>query len=126
MAATTDRGGGLLPGKLLRLGVRYADGSKATTIEQRRRGARASNEPPPGPLLSWSPGSSGTHGRELGFSGFGLWLWPLPPAESFEFAVEMAIRRHRADYHRTRRRGHRCRRQPLGLPLGRDRAGQRT
>jgi hypothetical protein len=28
------------------------------------------------------------HGRELGFSGLGLWLWPLPPAEPFEFAVE--------------------------------------
>ena len=27
------------------------------------------------------------HGRELGFSGFGLWLWPLPSAETFEFAV---------------------------------------
>ena len=25
---------------------------------------------------------------KLGFSGFGLWLWPLPPAEGFEFAVE--------------------------------------
>ena len=28
------------------------------------------------------------HGRELGFSAFGLWLWPLPPAENFEFAAE--------------------------------------
>jgi len=34
------------------------------------------------------PGNSGMHGRELGFSGFGLWLWPLPPAETFEFAAE--------------------------------------
>jgi hypothetical protein len=81
-------GGGRLPRKLLRLGVRYSDGRKATTIEQRLRRARASDEPPAGPLLSWSPGNSGMHGRELGFSGFGLWLWPLPPAESFEFAVE--------------------------------------
>jgi hypothetical protein len=46
------------------------------------------DEPPAGPLLSLSPGSSGMHGREVGFSGFGLWLWPLPPAEAFEFAVE--------------------------------------
>ena len=83
-----SRGGGSLPGKLLRLGVRYADGRKATTIEQRLRRSRGSDAPPPGPLLSCSPGSSGMYGRDLGFSGFGLWLWPLPPAESFEFAVE--------------------------------------
>lgn len=83
-----SRGNGQLPRKLLRLGIRYSDGRKATTIEQRLRRVRASDEPPTGPLLSWSPGSSGMHGRKLGFSGFGLWLWPLPPAESFEFAVE--------------------------------------
>jgi hypothetical protein len=39
-------------------------------------------------VLSYQPGNSGMHGRELGFSGFGLWLWPLPPAETFEFAAE--------------------------------------
>jgi hypothetical protein len=83
-----SRGGARLPDKLLRLGVRYADGTKATTIEQRRRSTQPFEDPPTGPLLSWSPGSSGMHGRELGFSGFGLWLWPLPPAETFEFAVE--------------------------------------
>jgi hypothetical protein len=25
------------------------------------------------------------------FRGFGLWLWPLPPAEAFEFAVEWSF-----------------------------------
>ena len=82
------RGGGPLPRRLLRLGVRYAGGRKATTIESRLRRARSSDDPPTGPVLSWQPGSSGMHGREVGFSGFGLWLWPLPPAEVFEFAVE--------------------------------------
>ena len=82
------RGGAPLPRKLLRLGVRYADGRKATTIEQRPHGPQARDDPPAGPLLSYRPGNSGMHGRELGFSGFGLWLWPLPPAEAFEFAVE--------------------------------------
>jgi len=81
-------GGARLPDRLLRLGVRYNDGAKATTIDQHRRMTRASGDPPPGPLLSYRPGSSGMHGRELGFSGFGLWLWPLPPAGPFEFAVE--------------------------------------
>jgi hypothetical protein len=83
------RGGAALPHRLLRLGVRYADGGKATTIGQHRR--RAPDEPPTGPLLGWTPGGSGMHGRELGFSSFGLWLWPLPPAESFEFAVEWPL-----------------------------------
>jgi hypothetical protein len=73
-----SRGGARLPDKLLRLGVCYADGTKATTVEQHRRRTPASADPPTGPLLSWSPGSSGMHGRELGFSGLGLWLWPLP------------------------------------------------
>lgn len=82
------RGGVPLPRKLLRLGVRYADGRKATTIEQRPRRTQAHDDPPAGPLLSYQPGNSGMHGRELGFSGLGLWLWPLPPAEAFEFAVE--------------------------------------
>lgn len=82
------RGGAPLPRRLLRLGVRYADGRKATTIEQWPRRGQVCDDPPAGPLLSWFPGNSGMHGREVGFSGFGLWLWPLPPAEAFEFAVE--------------------------------------
>jgi len=81
-------GGAPLPRKLLRLGVRYADGRKATTIDQQPRRTQSRDDPPAGPLLSYRPGNSGMHGRELGFSGFGLWLWPLPPAEVFEFAVE--------------------------------------
>jgi hypothetical protein len=82
------RSGAPLPRRLLRLGVRYAGSRKATTLESRPHRKQAFDEPPAGPLLSWTPGSSGMHGRELGFSGFGLWLWPLPPAEAFEFAVE--------------------------------------
>lgn len=70
---------GRLPDKLLRLGVRYGDGAKATTLDQYDRRTPASDEPPAGPLLTHWPGHGGMHGRELGFSGFGLWLWPLPP-----------------------------------------------
>lgn len=84
------RGGESLPRRLLRLGVRYADGRKATTIESRvLRRRQPSDEPPAGPLLSLWPASSGMRGHEeMGFSRFGLWLWPLPPAEAFELAVE--------------------------------------
>ena len=60
----------------------------ATTVGQQWRPAPSSDDPPAGPLLCWVPGSGGMHGRESGFSNFGLWLWPLPPAEPFEFAVE--------------------------------------
>src|SRR5580704_2757252 len=44
-----SHGGKQLPDKLLRLGVRYADGTKATTIEQRRRQTPAPADPPTGP-----------------------------------------------------------------------------
>jgi hypothetical protein len=42
-------------------------------------------------MLTWSPSSSGGGrggGQEIGFHHFGLWLWPSPPPETFEFAVE--------------------------------------
>jgi hypothetical protein len=79
--------GSRLPDVVLRLGVRFPDGRKATTVEGRRPGRR--DAAPDGPLLSWWPTGSGTRGGgELGFSRFGMWLWPLPPAESFELAAE--------------------------------------
>jgi hypothetical protein len=84
-----SRAGGPLPDKLLRLGVRYASGAKATTVE-RVRPESASAEPP-GPVLSWHPGGGGGGRRRGGdymFHYFGLWLWPLPPPERIEFAVE--------------------------------------
>ncbi len=84
------RGGVPLPSRLLRLGVRYSDGRKATTLEsQVVRRKRSADQPPTGPLLSLWPGSSGMHGRpDVAFRRFSLWLWPLPPAEAFEFAAE--------------------------------------
>jgi hypothetical protein len=90
------RGGAPLPRRLLRLGVRFADGRKATTLESRVvRREHPRDEPPAGPLLSLWPGSSGMRGRDgvglIGFNGFGLWLWPLPPPEAFEFAVEWPV-----------------------------------
>ena len=45
------RGGAPLPRRLLRLGVRYADSRKATTIESRWPRREASDEPPAGPLV---------------------------------------------------------------------------
>jgi hypothetical protein len=87
------RHGDPLPRRLLRLGVRYADGSKVTTIESPERRPRKGEEPPTQRLLTWWPGSSGMHGAglDVSFSRFALWLWPLPPAEPFEFAVEWPL-----------------------------------
>jgi hypothetical protein len=84
------RGGVPLPPRLLRLGVRYSDGRKSTTLEsQVVRRKHASDDPPTGPRLALWPASSGMHGRpEVAFRSFAMWLWPLPPAEAFEFAVE--------------------------------------
>jgi hypothetical protein len=80
--------GDRLSNRLLRLGVRYPDGSKATTLE--RPPLTAKNGPPPGPVLSYTPQSSG--GRAgASVHAFGLWLWPVPPAEPIEFAVEWPI-----------------------------------
>ncbi len=81
------RGGDTLPDKLLRCGVRFGDGTKATTLY---RHSHRSEDPPAGPLLNWWPASSGVRGGggEVGHGAFGLWLWPLPTAEAFEFAVE--------------------------------------
>jgi len=83
--------GSRLPDQLLRLGVRYPDGSKATTLDRHRPERR--DDPPEGPLLSWWPSGSGMRGGEgeIGYSHFGLWLWPLPPAGNFEFAVEWPL-----------------------------------
>ncbi len=42
-------------------------------------------------MPSWVSGSGGGGRRGDGsfaFDHFGLWLWPLPPAERLEFAVE--------------------------------------
>lgn len=77
---------GRLPDNLLRFGVRFADGTKATTVGQRFDMARLPQDPPPGPRLSWLPGGasprSGDEGADV--ATMGLWLWPPPPRETFE------------------------------------------
>jgi hypothetical protein len=85
---------GDLPDRLLRMGVRYSDGTKATTLElrPRRRMSSPGDEPPTGPLLSlWPSGSGMRGGGAFGLDRITLWLWPLPPAENFEFAVEWPL-----------------------------------
>jgi len=82
-----------LPRKLLRFGVRYADGTKVTTLEPVERWAQTAGDPPTRPRLSSWPTSSGMHGAglDISFSNSSLWLWPLPPPETFEFAAEWPL-----------------------------------
>jgi hypothetical protein len=74
------RAGEPLPDRLLRWGVRYRDGTKLTTIDRRERG---STEPILHAMLSGEGLRTGSMS-----SGVRLWLWPLPPPEPFELAVE--------------------------------------
>ncbi len=83
------RAGGL-PDNLLRFGVRFADGTKATTVGQRLDRPQIPQDPPSGPRLSWLFGgmSMRSGDEDAGVTVVGLWLWPLPPPETFELAVE--------------------------------------
>ncbi|GAA1684969.1 hypothetical protein GCM10009733_097150 [Nonomuraea maheshkhaliensis] len=80
-----------LPEALLRFGVRFADGTKATTVGQRFERSRFTQEAPPGPCLFWLPGGMSMRSGDENAASVvpvGLWLWPLPPKEHFELAVE--------------------------------------
>jgi hypothetical protein len=81
---------GQLPDNLLRFGVRFADGTKATTIGQRFGRTQIPHDPPPGPRLSWLFGGVSIRSGDEAASviTMALWLWPLPPRETFELGVE--------------------------------------
>jgi hypothetical protein len=77
-------GEGLDP-DLLRLGIQFSDGRKATNIDwatpSRMHGAP--DEPPEGPvLLPRSGGGGGGRWRQ------GFWVWPLPPEGALAFVCE--------------------------------------
>ena len=71
----------------LKLGVRFPDGSKATSIDNAFRGwARPTDRPEP-PMLVEVGGEYSSTDRFYR-SDQRLWLWPLPPPGPFEFVVE--------------------------------------
>jgi hypothetical protein len=78
-----------LDDEILRFGVRFPDGSKATTVDGRAE--HGGDWPPPrpdGPILRHhGGGGSGVSGGSA-HGRWSMWLWPLPPPEPFEFAVE--------------------------------------
>lgn len=71
--------------ELLRLGIQFSDGRKATNIENRMRFPMPGepDEPPEGPVL-FPRGGGGGDGRW----SQGFWVWPLPPEGPLAFVCE--------------------------------------
>lgn len=80
------RGGGELPPEILRFGVQFSDGRKATTLGDRlpwEGRAEGQDEGVTSPMLL--PGGGGGSDGEWESQ---FWLWPLPPPGPLTFAVE--------------------------------------
>lgn len=78
LAGEDDDGG--IPPEILRLGVQFADGRKATTLDTHPWQSEAE---PDGPVLIQRGGGGGERSWDMRF-----WLWPLPPAGPLTFVVE--------------------------------------
>jgi hypothetical protein len=76
---------GLDPG-LLRLGVHFSDGGKATTLSPNWPFASGPDAAPVGPTLS-GRGGGGSGGRGWAWHQ-GFWVWPLPPEGPMAFVCE--------------------------------------
>jgi hypothetical protein len=72
-----------LPDDLLRFGVQFADGRKATNLTSRLHGLDPDEAPDNGPVLSVRSGGGGGGSWKQGY-----WLWPLPPAGELSFVCE--------------------------------------
>lgn len=84
-----------LPDDLLRFGVEFEDGRKATNLG--RGWAEAEDETPQGPILMQRGGGGGGRSYRTGW-----WLWPLPPGENLTFVCEwpahgIGLTTHQAD-----------------------------
>jgi hypothetical protein len=80
--------GGELPPEILRFGVQFSDGRKATTVGGALPGAGGyDEEEPSSPVLTQGGGRGGGGDYESEF-----WLWPVPPPGPVTFAVEWPAR----------------------------------
>jgi hypothetical protein len=79
------QGGGELPPEILRFGVQFSDGGKATTVGSPFKSPRPGEpeEEPAGPVLTQGGGGGGGGDWDWDF-----WLWPLPPPGPLTLAVE--------------------------------------
>lgn len=82
----TERGPTATEGGL-KFGVRFPDGSRATTVEHPFRGWAHPTDKPERPMLV-EAGSDSSGNEENYRCHLRLWLWPLPPPVVFEFVVE--------------------------------------
>ena len=88
------RDGAALAPEVLRFGIAFADGRKATVFDERHFG-REDGLPPA--VLMQRGGSGGDRRYDVRF-----WLWPLPPAGPLAFVVEwpaqgIELARHEVD-----------------------------
>jgi len=96
------RGGGEeLPDELLRFGVEFDDGRKATNLHM--DWDHEEGQEPRGPVLMQRGGGGGGRSYRQGW-----WLWPLPPGERLAFVAEwpakgIALTRHAVDAGQLRR-----------------------
>jgi hypothetical protein len=86
------RGEPEMPPELLRLGVQFADGAKATNTS----GFYHDTEPPAGPVMNSGGGGGG------GTWNQSEWVWPLPPQGAVTFVCEwpaagIPLTRHELD-----------------------------
>jgi hypothetical protein len=75
------RPGGELPAEVLRFGVQFSDGRKATTLGRAFRGIERGE--PSDPILMQGGGGGSDGNWESEF-----WLWPVPPPGRVTFVVE--------------------------------------
>lgn len=91
------RGSGEIPAEMLRFGVQFADGSKATNTAHRVPPSPRDDPPPEGPLLfPRGGGGGGGNWRQ------DMWVWPLPPPGPLTFVAEwpaagIPLTRHELD-----------------------------
>ncbi len=75
---------GELPDEVLRFGVRFADGRKATTLDPH---PWDTEQEPQGPVLLQHGGGGGGRSWDMEY-----WVWPLPPPGLVAFACEWPLR----------------------------------
>ena len=74
--------------EMLRCGVQFADGTKATNVDSRPFWDAPEPYAPAPPVFIKAGGGGGEAGDSQLRSSRGFWLWPLPPPEPFTLAVE--------------------------------------
>jgi hypothetical protein len=82
---STDPEDDALAADFLRFGVQFADGRKATTLENPRYDSEGPE--PDRPVLREHGGGGGGTAWDMEY-----WLWPLPPAGPFAFVCEWPAR----------------------------------